>query len=73
LIQNKKHSFIPKYVWMNGIITNPIPSFEHLLKWYTIANDNTWNFLVNLWTQADLIVVLNENINLTALKESLLH
>jgi ribosomal protein S2 len=70
LIQNKKHSFIPESVWMNGIITNPRPSFKHLLKRHAIANDKTSKFLFNLRTQADLIVVLNENVNLTALKES---
>ena len=70
LIKNKKHSFIPENVWMNGIITNPKPSFKHLLKQHAIVNNKTSKFLFNLRNQADLIVVLNENLNLTALKES---
>lgn len=70
LLNNKKHSFIPEAVWMNGIITNPRPSFKHLLKRHAIVNDKTSKFLFNLKNQADLIVVLNENSNLTALKES---
>ena len=70
LLKNKKHNFIPETVWMNGIITNQKPSFKYLLKRHAVANDKTSKFLFNLKNQADLIVVLNENINLIALKES---
>ena len=70
LLKNKKHSFIPETVWMNGIITNSKPSFKYLLKRHAVANDKTSKFLFNLKIRIDLIVVLNENLNLTALKES---
>ena len=70
LLKNKKHNFIPETIWMNGIITNPKPSFKHLLKRHAITNDKTSKFLFNLRNQADLVVILNENFNITALKES---
>ena len=70
LLKNKKHSFIPENIWMNGIITNSKPSFKHLIKQHAINKDKTSKFLFNLKNQADLIVVLNEKSNLTALKES---
>ena len=70
LLKDKKHSFIPEAVWMNGIITNPGPSFKHLLKRHAITDDKTSKFLFNLKNQTDLIVVLNESSNLNALKES---
>lgn len=67
-----KHNFIPESVWLNGIITNPLPSFKHLLKQHVINNDKTSKFLFNLKNQTDLIVVLNEKSNITALKETAL-
>lgn len=72
LLKNKKHSFIPESVWMNGIITNSKPSFKHLIQQNAINKDKTSKFLFNLKNQADLIVVLNESYNLIALKESAL-
>ena len=70
LLKNKKHSFIPESIWINGIITNPGPSFKHLLKRHSINSDKTSKFLFNLKNQADLIIILNEKFNLNALKES---
>lgn len=70
LLKNKKHTFIPESIWMNGIITNPESSFKHLLKRHAISNDTTSKFLFNLKNQIDLIVILNEKCNLTSLKES---
>ena len=70
LIKKKKHSFIPEALWMNGIVTNPKSSFKHLLKRHAIFNDKRSKLLFNLKKHADLIVVLNEKLNLTALKES---
>lgn len=72
LLKEKKHSFIPDNIWMNGIITNPKPSFKHLLKRNAINNDKISKFLFTLKNQTDLILVLNEKLNLTALEESLL-
>jgi ribosomal protein S2 len=70
LLKDKKHSFIPELIWMNGIVTNSNPSFKHLLKRHAIDSDQTSKFLFNLKNQTDLIVVLNEKLNLTALEES---
>ena len=70
LLKNKKHSFIPESVWMSGIITNSKPSFKHLIKQHAVDKSRTSKFLFTLKNQADLIVVLNEDSNLTALKES---
>lgn len=70
LLTNKKHSFIPESVWMNGIISNSKPSFKHLIKQYALNKNKTSKFLFNLKNQTNLIVVLNESSNLTALKES---
>lgn len=70
LLKDKKHSFVPESVWMNGIITNSGPSFKHLLKQHAISSNKTSKFLFNLKNQANLIVVLNEKFNITALEES---
>ena len=70
LLKGKKHSFIPESIWMSGIITNSKPSFKHLIKQHAIGKNKTSKFLFNLKNQADLIVVLNEGSNLTALEES---
>lgn len=70
LLKGKKHSFIPKSIWMNGIITNSKSLFKHLMKQHATSKDKTSKFLFNLKGQPDLIVLLNENSNLAALKES---
>ena len=70
LLKHKKHSFIPESIWMNGIITNSKASFKHLLKRHAGSNDKLSKFLFNLKNQVDLIVILNEKANLSALKES---
>lgn len=64
------HIFLPELIWLNGIITNTKSSFKYLSKRYTINNDDPSNFLFSLKNQIDLIVILNEEANLTALKES---
>jgi ribosomal protein S2 len=72
LLNKKKHNFIPESIWVNGIITNSKPSFKYLAKKHAIQNNQTAKFLFNLKNQADLVVVLNEKLNLTALEESFL-
>lgn len=69
IFKNKKHNFIPQFIWTNGIITNSKPSFKYLIKQYTINKNKTSKFLFNFKNQADLIVILNEYSNLTILKE----
>lgn len=70
LLKRKKHSFVPESIWMSGIITNTNSSFKHLIKRHAINNDKTSKLLFSLKNQADLIVVLNESPNVTALTES---
>lgn len=70
LLKDKKHSFIPESVFMNGIVTNPHSSFKHLIKQHSINSDKTSKFLFNLKNQTSLIVVLNEKFNISALEES---
>lgn len=70
LLRGKKHSFIPESIWMSGIITNASSSFKYLIKRHAINNDKTSKLLFSLKNQADLIVVLNESFNITALAES---
>jgi ribosomal protein S2 len=70
LFKNKKHNFIPENIWMSGIITNSKSSFKHLVRQHAVTKSTTSKFLFNLKSQADLIVILNERSNLTALKES---
>lgn len=69
LLTNKKHVFIPKNIWINGIVTNPKSSFVYLTKQNTINTDKTFNFLFSLKNQADLIVILDEKTNIIPLKE----
>lgn len=70
LLKDKKHSFVPESIWMSGIITNASSSFKHLVKRHAIDNDKTSKLLFSLKNQADLILVLNESLNVTALTES---
>ena len=70
MLKGKKHSFVPESIWMSGVITNARSSFKHLAKQHAINNDKTSKFLFNLKDQADLIVLLNEKLNMTALIES---
>lgn len=70
LLKGKKHSFVPESIWMSGIITNSSSSFKHLIKRHAINNDKTSKLLFSLKNQADLIVILNEGLNITALAES---
>ena len=70
LLKDKKHNFIPESVWMKGIITNANPSFKHLFKNDKITSEVNSKFLFNLKNPIDLIVILNEELNLNALKES---
>ena len=70
LLKNKKHNFIPESVWMSGIITNSRSLFKHLIKQHNINKNKTSKFLFSLKNQTDLIVLLNENSNQAALKES---
>ena len=72
LLKSKKHNFVPESIWMNGIITNSKSSFKYLTRQYVINKDKSLKFLFHLKKQANLIVVLNENSNLTAFKESTL-
>ena len=69
-LKRKKHSFIPEKTWMNGVITNPGPSFKHLLKCHAVNTNKNAKFLFNFKNQVDLIIILNEKLNLIALKES---
>ena len=69
LLKGKKHSFVPESVWMGGVITNAASSFKHLVKRHAMSNDRTSRLLFSLRNQADLIIVLNENCNITALTE----
>lgn len=66
----KRHCFIPEPVWLNGILTNSKSLFKHLLKQQTITKNSISKPLFNLKNQIDLIVIINENIDLTILKES---
>lgn len=70
LLKGKKHSFVPESIWMSGIVTNASSSFKHLVKRHAIDNDKTSKLLFSLKNQADLILVLNESLNVTALTES---
>ena len=55
---------------MNGIITNSKSLFKHLFKRQSLTKDTTSKFLFELKNQINLIVILNENFNQVALKES---
>lgn len=70
LLKNKKHDFIPESVWMNGIVTNFKASFKHLLRQHATSNENASKLLFNLKGQVDLIVILHEEFNMMALRES---
>ena len=50
-LKRKKHSFIPEKTWMNGVVTNPGPSFKHLLKSHAVNTNKTSKFLFNLKNQ----------------------
>lgn len=70
ILKNTKHFLIPETIWVNGIITNKISFFKHLPKNKKINNNKTSKFLFQLKKNVDLIVLLNESTNKTALDES---
>ena len=70
LLKRKKHGFIPESIWMNGVITNSNSLFKHLFKRHSFTNDATSKFFFDLKNRINLIVILNENFNQVALKES---
>lgn len=72
LLKNKKHNFLPKSVWIHGIITNTKSLFKHLVKQYTIFNNKTFKYLFNLKNEANLIVIFNEKFNQASFNEILL-
>lgn len=71
-LKGKKHSFLPEGIWVDGVITNSKASFKHLLRRNVIHNDNISKFLFKLKNKIDLIVILNEESNIKAIKESAL-
>lgn len=60
-LKNKKHNFLPKFVWIHGIITNTRFLFKHLIKQFAIFKNKTFKYLFNLKNEANLLVIFNIN------------
>lgn len=71
-LKNSRHFLIPETFWKNGILTNNISFFKHLLKNKKINNNKVSDFLFQLKKNIDLIVLLNESSNKSAQNESYL-
>lgn len=70
LLKNTKHILIPKSVWINGILTNQSSSFQYLSKNKNDNNKKISELLFQLKKKSDLIVILGQSSNISALNES---
>lgn len=70
LVRNTKHVMIPESIWTNGIIANPSTCFRYLSENQSTTNKKISKILFHLKKRSDLIVILNQISNLTALEES---
>ena len=73
LLKNTTHTFLPKSVWIDGAISNSSSIIKHLFKRHKLKNlsKKKSTVLFRLNRKYDLIVILNNSLNKTALKESL--
>lgn len=72
ILKNTKHLFIPKEVWISGVITNQNTSFKSLLNKSQHSSHKISKRLINLKKKIDLIVILDYEFNNEILKESYL-
>lgn len=70
ILRNSKHVFIPKDAWISGVITNQNTSFKSFLKKQKNERTNLSKRLLELKKKSDLIVIIDEENNTKALKES---
>ena len=69
IFKSTKHVLIPEALWVNGILTNQLPSLKFLLHNKKIKNKKLSETLFKLKKNIDLIVVLNSMTNIDALEE----
>ena len=67
LLKNTKHILIPESVWMNGIITNKSSFLQCLSK--NTNNKKISELLFQFKKRSDLIVILKQSTNISALNE----
>jgi ribosomal protein S2 len=73
LTKSTNHIFMPKTVWMNGILTNQSSCFKYMSKNQKTRNSNTSTILFKTKKKIDLIVVLDFTSNKNAVQEGYLH
>lgn len=71
-LSKTKHLFIPKSVWVKGLLSNPYKCFYSLLITRVSKRNKNINFLMKLKKRIDLVVVLDEPTSLQMLKEGFL-
>ena len=71
-IKKTKHIIIPESTWINGLLTNQTSCFKYLLKNQKVTNNKMSKILFKLKKKSDLIVILDNSLNTTALDEGVL-
>jgi len=71
-LKNTKHIIIPKSAWMNGSITNQESCFKYISKNHKIINNKISEILFQMKKKSDLIVILDSELNASALNEGYL-
>ena len=70
VLKNTKHIFIPKEIWISGVITNQNASFKSLINKSENSSHKISKVLIELKKNIDLIVILDYELNSEILKES---
>lgn len=65
------HLFIPKCMWLNGLLSNKVSIFKHIQKRINKNVNNNLKTLFLVKQKPSLIILLNEKSELIALKEAI--
>jgi ribosomal protein S2 len=69
VINNTKHTFLPKSAWVNGVITNKASCFKYLLQNPKASVNRSPKLLLKLEDRSDLVVVFDKTADKDALNE----
>ena len=70
ILGKTKHLFIPKDTWVKGIITNQNSSLKSIFKKSDENNGKISKIILQLKKKSDLVVVMDKDVDVDALKES---
>lgn len=70
VLSKTKHIFMPKFTWINGIITNQNIHLKSLFKQKKNVLNKITEKIIQLKKKSDLIVIIDQEIDLKAIEES---